>query len=89
MLSYVQHGTVEFRQHSGTVDAAKAVQWVRLITGFVAAAFSLNSIKMADSASRDNETLFGKFLRKTDRAGARFYRTRRAALHTATATATA
>jgi hypothetical protein len=85
MLSYVQHGTVEFRQHSGTTDAEKAVNWVRLVTGFVAAAFSLNHIKMDCSASRDGEMLFAKFLRKTDRSGARFFRARRAALHTATA----
>jgi hypothetical protein len=29
LQSYWQHGTVEFRQHQGTVDAEKACNWVR------------------------------------------------------------
>lgn len=29
LQSFWQHGTVEFRQHQGTVDAEKAVHWVR------------------------------------------------------------
>lgn len=29
------HGTVEFRQHSGTLDGKKITMWVRLVTAFV------------------------------------------------------
>lgn len=36
--SYVQHGTAEFRLHSGTVESQKAIAWVRLVTGFCAKA---------------------------------------------------
>jgi stress-induced morphogen len=29
------HGTIEFRQHSGTLNAAKAVNWVRFLDAFI------------------------------------------------------
>jgi hypothetical protein len=29
------HGTVEFRLHQGTLNAERAVAWVRLVVGFV------------------------------------------------------
>lgn len=38
--SFVRHGTIEFRQHGGTVESEKAVAWVRLIAGFCAHAAS-------------------------------------------------
>lgn len=31
VTSYGRHGTLEFRQHQGTLNAAKAVAWVRLL----------------------------------------------------------
>lgn len=33
--AYVKHGTIEFRQHSGTVEAEKIVNWIVLLIGFV------------------------------------------------------
>ncbi len=36
LQSYHAHGTVEFRQHSGTLNAPKAVNWVRLLEAFIA-----------------------------------------------------
>lgn len=36
LQSYYAHGTVEFRQHSGTLNAPKAVNWVRLLEAFIA-----------------------------------------------------
>jgi hypothetical protein len=40
MQSYWQHGTVEFRQHQGTVDANKAENWVRFCLRMALAARS-------------------------------------------------
>jgi hypothetical protein len=41
LQSYHTYGTVEFRQHSGTLNAAKAVNWVRLLDSFITATKSL------------------------------------------------
>jgi hypothetical protein len=38
MASFWRHGTVEFRQHQGTVDADKAEHWVKFCLRMVAAA---------------------------------------------------
>ncbi len=35
LCAYLRHGTVEFRQHSGTVEAEKIVPWVRFLIHFV------------------------------------------------------
>lgn len=40
-MSYWKHGTVEFRHHSGTIDAAKIIRWVTFCS------------KMVEAASRD------------------------------------
>ncbi len=37
LQSYQVHGTIEFRQHSGTLDAPKAVNWVRFLAAFIEA----------------------------------------------------
>jgi hypothetical protein len=71
--SFVHHGTIEFRQHSGTVEASKAIQWVRMIAGFC-----------ARSAAADQQTLgsgesFEQFMAAvTDEGGQRFFRERSA-----------
>lgn len=36
--SFVHHGTIEFRQHAGSVESDKACAWVRLVAGFCARA---------------------------------------------------
>jgi len=38
--SYWRHGTVEFRQHQGTIEAEKATMWVRIALRMTAAALS-------------------------------------------------
>lgn len=35
MKSYQRHGTIEFRQHSGTVNAAKICNWIRFLSDFI------------------------------------------------------
>ena len=62
ITAFSRHSTVEFRQHSGTVDATKAENWVRLC------------LKMADAAKRDDvifETATGSAPRNTARYGSK------------------
>jgi hypothetical protein len=35
LCAFWRHGTVEFRQHSGTVESEKAINWIRLLLQFV------------------------------------------------------
>lgn len=37
LQSYQRHGTIEFRQHGGTVNAPKAVNWIRFLDAFIEA----------------------------------------------------
>jgi hypothetical protein len=71
--SFASHGTIEFRQHSGTVDAQKACEWVKLVVGFVLRASQLDGVK-ADTTPATLDEL----LRKTDAAGRRFFTARAA-----------
>jgi hypothetical protein len=41
LQSYYRHGTIEFRQHSGTLNAAKAVNWVRFLGAFINATVAI------------------------------------------------
>jgi len=47
--SFFQHGTVEFRQHQGTVEAAKAVHWVKFCLALVATARANPDLSGADT----------------------------------------
>lgn len=35
LQAYLRHGTIEFRQHSGTINGEKAVNWVKFCLNFV------------------------------------------------------
>lgn len=71
--SFVRHGTIEFRQHAGTVESAKACAWVRLIAGFCAWAASATTEEVVADSS------FEQFLsRSTDVEGQQFMNERRA-----------
>lgn len=35
LMSFQRHGTIEFRQHSGTVNATKIANWVRFLGQFI------------------------------------------------------
>jgi hypothetical protein len=72
--SLATHGTVEFRQHQGSVDGVKMAAWVRLVTGFVATAMSVRSV--APVAGE-----FADLTKKVDRPTAEFFSNRRAQLN--------
>lgn len=69
--SLMRHGTVEFRQHAGTVDAIKIVNWVKLVANFVESATSAKGIKITGAGN------FESFLKVvTEPAVKKFYRER-------------
>lgn len=71
--SFVHHGTIEFRQHAGSVESDKACAWVRLITGFCAQAAGQPQQNVGDRVS------FEQWLAAcTDEAGQRYMTGRRA-----------
>jgi hypothetical protein len=72
--SLLTHGTVEFRQAAGSVEAEKITTWVKLVTQFVAHAFTtdVNNIE---------EPTFASFLRKFDRKTAEYTAARRVRLN--------
>ena len=49
-----RHGTIEFRQHSGTVDAEKINNWVMLVGGFVESAISAKTIRKNGDGKFEN-----------------------------------
>jgi hypothetical protein len=75
LQSMASHGTIEFRQAAGTVEAAKAVAWVRLVVGLAASAFSVRSVTAQDIPT------FSKLMRKVDSPTAEYLRARRVALN--------
>lgn len=73
LMSYATHGTVEFRQHSGTVNPTKICAWIKLVTGLCATAMSVSDVKVAGAGG------FEKLLRKVDPATQEYFRARREA----------
>ena len=71
--SMATHGTVEFRQHSGSVESQKICAWIKLVTNFVASAMSVRSVAQADGQ-------FDALIGKVDRPTAAYLESRRAAL---------
>lgn len=41
LSSFIKYGTIEFRQHSGTVNAAKVIRWVQFLHQFIEASHPL------------------------------------------------
>jgi hypothetical protein len=52
--SLVRHGTIEFRQHAGTVEGEKMVEWVKLVTAFVTDAANAKAIRKTGAGNMDN-----------------------------------
>ena len=51
--SYRRHGTIEFRQHSGTLSALKLSNWVRFLADFIKASQSQPEPQAVDSSILD------------------------------------
>jgi hypothetical protein len=85
--SYWRQGTVEFRQHSGTIEAEKVLTWIKLCLGFVARSATSTEVK-ANIQSDDPATcrtlllrgVFGKSGTTPDAAAMRFLQKRAKAL---------
>lgn len=71
--AWMRIGTLEFRQHSGTVESRKVVEWVKLIVGFVSRATQMDAVK-----NDTTQATLDELLRKTDAAGRSFYKARAA-----------
>ena len=80
--SFVHHGTIEFRQHAGSVESDKACAWVRLLTGFCA-----RSAQAAQQTIGSRESFEQWLHAVTDEAGVRYMTARRAKFATARAAA--
>jgi len=76
--SLLRHGTIEFRQHQGTVDGAKITNWVKLVGGFVECAITAKTIRKTGEGKFDN--LLDVLPTATEKT---FYKARRAYFATA------
>lgn len=78
-LSYLRHGSIEFRQHSGSVNAEAIENWVRFVIGFVEACNpSKPTAEKAAKAPRKAPRVPGRGRGRP--AGARKYRAAKALL---------
>ena len=73
--SLQRHGTIEFRQHQGTVDGIKITSWVKLVGGFVESAIKAKTIHKIGADKFEN--LLNVLTNSKDKA---FFKERRAKL---------
>ena len=57
--AFLRHGTIEFRQHSGTVNARKIANWVRFLGQFIDACKAMNTASVAPAPVIDHPALRG------------------------------
>jgi hypothetical protein len=82
LVSYWKHGTIEFRQHSGTVDADKALNWITLLMQFVnRAAVTRQRPGKNTLLKTPAGRLFHAFFRTFQIEGKEYFRGRRDMLH--------
>lgn len=67
--SYVKHGTIEFRQHSGTLDFQKILNWVILTQLMITKAKNSN-VKMSYFMGQDNFDSFVRMMNMVKSKGA-------------------
>lgn len=67
--SYMRHGTVEFRHHSGTVEFEKIMNWIMLTSSMVTKAKESN-VKFMQNPEFDNWAAFKAMLNLTAAKGA-------------------
>lgn len=83
LTAYWRHGTIEFRQHSGTVDAEKALNWISLLLQFVNRAAVTRQIP-TEKVSTPQSQVFSAFFRSFQIAGLReYFQARRRAFYPA------
>lgn len=83
LMPLASYGTVEFRQHSGTTDADKAENWIRLLLAFVEqAAVARPRARRAEKNITPAEEMARFFkMFNTPASVRKFYQARRKALH--------
>jgi len=57
LMSMLRHGTIEFRQHAGTIEAAKVTAWVALVVGMVENCAAAKSVTLAGKPENRFELL--------------------------------
>lgn len=58
LKSYQRHGTIEFRQHAGTVNATKILNWIRFLDQFITSCVNENTaVNISPSVSPANKKL--------------------------------
>lgn len=58
MTAYLNYGTVEFRQHSGTIDFTKIANWLKITQALVATAKRAKQVKPLSEAAK--QTAWGR-----------------------------
>jgi hypothetical protein len=81
LTAFWRHQTVEFRQHAGTVEADKAINWIKLVMAFVEkAAVSKIRPRKETTLAVSNSALFSQFFTAFDCKPLREYFTERRTL---------
>lgn len=61
LAAFLRHGTVEFRQHSGTIDARKMTSWILFCLNFVDASIVGTATPVAPTAGLRQNAMAKKF----------------------------
>ena len=76
--AYFRHRTIEVRHHAGTINAEKAVNWVRLMMEFYETAKSANGVRVRPSNAEAGVARHKWFFQRTTPKGLRRFFTKRA-----------
>ena len=76
--AYFRHRTIEVRHHAGTINAEKAVNWVRLMMEFYETAKSANGVRVRPSNAEAGVARHKWFFQRTTPKGLRRFYTQRA-----------